>query len=51
MLTQYDKAIVAFLTPVVAILLPDAWLSPEITTAITPFVTAIATWAVPNKPQ
>lgn len=52
MYTEYDKAIAALLTALLGVLtafnVDPAWLSPAIVAAITPFVTAIVVWLVPN---
>jgi len=54
MITEYDKAIAGFLTALVALLaafkLPVGWVTPDIILAVTPFLVAIVTWIVPNKP-
>ena len=54
MVTQYDKAIAAFLSALVGLLLafglPVGWLDQNIILAVTPFITAIVTWMVPNRP-
>lgn len=57
MYTQYDKAIAAFLTSVAGLAAAFGltkvvtWLSQDVILAITPFVTAIVTWAVKNVPS
>lgn len=56
MYTEYDKAIVAFLSSLAGIvaafnltgLFP--WLNSTTIAAITPFVTLVLTWLIPNKP-
>lgn len=54
MFTAYDKAIAAFITSLVGVLaifkLPVGWATPEMIAAITPFVTLVVTWIVPNLP-
>lgn len=54
MFTSYDKAIAAFLTSLVGILamfkLPVGFISPETIAAVTPFITLVVTWIVPNLP-
>lgn len=54
MLTEYDKAIAAFLTSALGVLaafnVELSWLSPTTIAAITPFISLIITWLVPNKP-
>ena len=55
MFTTVDKAITAFITSLIGILLSTniniPWLKPEIVQAVTPFITMVATWMVPNKPM
>jgi hypothetical protein len=56
MITQYDKAIAAFLTSLAGLGAAFGlskyltWLNQDTILAITPFVTMIVTWLVPNKP-
>jgi hypothetical protein len=56
MVTQYDKAIAAFLTSLAGLGAAFGlskyltWLNQDTILAITPFVTMIVTWLVPNKP-
>jgi hypothetical protein len=54
MLTQYDKAIAAFLSALIGLLvafnLPVGWIDQNVILAVTPFIAAIITWIVPNKP-
>ena len=54
MYTEHDKAIVTFITSALGIWAASnpmvaSWLNPTVVTAVTPFIAAIATWAVPNK--
>lgn len=56
MLTQYDKAIAGFLTSLLGVLgafhldkyLP--WINSAVVAAITPFISYILIWAIPNVP-
>lgn len=56
MITQYDKAIAAFLTSLAGLAAAFGlsqyigWLTQDTILAITPFVTMIVTWLVPNRP-
>lgn len=56
MVTQYDKAIAAFLSSVVGLATAFGltkyltWLNQDVIIAITPFVALVATFLVPNKP-
>lgn len=53
MVTEYDKAIAAFLVSALGLLaafhVDVPWLTPGVIGAVTPFVTLVATWLVPNK--
>lgn len=56
MITQYDKAIAAFLTSVAGLAAAFgltkyvSWFNQDTILAITPFLTMIVTWVVPNHP-
>jgi len=56
MITQYDKAIAAFLSSVAGLAMAFgltkwvSWLNQDTILAITPFVTMVVTWLVPNLP-
>lgn len=55
MYTQYDKAIAGLLTSLIGVLaafnMPVGWITPEIIAAVTPFVTMIVVFLVPNLPS
>lgn len=56
MVTPYDKAIAAFLTSLAGLIAafypPLAqWFNPDMVLAITPFISLIVTFLVPNKPS
>lgn len=54
--TQYDKAIAAFLSSLASLITAFGaakhvtWLNQDTVLAITPFITMIMVWLVPNKP-
>lgn len=56
MYTQYDKAIAGLLTSLLGVLamfqLPVGWITPEVIGAVTPFLTMLIVFLVPNvKPD
>jgi hypothetical protein len=54
MVSQYDKAIAAFLTSLIGLIAAFSprvkdWFNPDMILAITPFIAMIVTFLVPNK--